>query len=360
MAAIVNIAREGPAAPQPERPSATAPEPTVETDALGGDESLAGELPRLLPLPGELREEGGILWWSSTRCKAGALELSSGSVTRIPGEHCRIWPSPDGRAALTVTARRSAALDGRGLEYVTLAGEQAVVFHSRGFIGSEVAWSADGQRVAVCVGTRSGTVVDLYRSVPGDREELPGACVPAWLPDGGLATSSARPPSVGVDGQNVLSPQKARALLPSVARDGRRAVSALAAGGGRLLAGLVAVSDTRLLPTAGALAVLRPDGQVDFEARLAAGILPAAVGLSPDASALWYHEAGDARAVIVSIPGGTRVPIFGARWISWSPDGRFLAAAQEGAIALYSWGPVLKQVASVPVDASDVSWTRRP
>lgn len=354
VAATVNFVQGGPAEETSSRATTEAPPPVVTGEL---DTDVPGVLPRILPLPAELRDEGGVVWWASTDCKAAALTLSSGAVTRLGGEDCRIWPSPAGTAALAVKARRSAALEGRGLSLVTLGGERRDVLHSPGFIGSEVAWSSDGTRAALCVGTRDGTVVDAYRTVPGERDRVAGACVPAWLGDGRLAVSYAGPVSIEVAGRSVFGPDEARALLPSVGRHERRAISALAASGDRLVVGLVVTSDVRLLPSSAAVAVLGPDGRIEFSARLREDVLPTAVGLAPDGSALWYHDAGQGRAVIVSIPGGRRVPIFDARWVAWSPDGSQLATATEDGIALRRW-PDGQELARIPVDAADVSWTR--
>jgi hypothetical protein len=345
VAAIVNFVQRGPAdAPSP--PPTTEAAPSVVTGEL--DTDVPGVLPRIVPLPAELRDEGGVVWWASADCKAAALTLSSGAVTRIAGEHCRIWPSPAGTGALTVTARRSAALEGRGLSYVTLDGDRRVVFHSPGFIGSEVAWGADATQAALCIGTRQGTVVDVYRAVPGARDRIDGACAPAWLGDGRLAVSHAGPVSIEVDGRTVLGADEARELLPSVGRRERRAISALAGTGERLVVGLVVASDIRLLPSSAALAVLGPGG-IEYRALLPEDVLPSAVGLAPDGSALWYYDAGTGRAVIVSIPGGNRARIFDARWVAWSPDGSHLATATDE-----------QELARIPVDATDVAWSAAP
>jgi hypothetical protein len=351
----VNVVQGG-AAEAPPPQAATEAAPTVVTGEL--DTDVPGVLPRILPLPAELRDEGGVVWWSSTDCDAAALTLSSGAVTRLGPERCRIWPSPAGTAALAVTARRSAALEGRGLDYVTLDGESRVAFHTPGFIGSEVAWSPDGRRAALCLGTRDGTVVDVYRAVPAYRHRVVGACAPAWLGDGRLAVSFAGPVSIEVDGRTVLGANEARQLLPSVGRRERRAITALAGSGDRLVAGLVVASDVRLLPSSAALVVLGPGG-IEYQALLSEDVLPTTVGLAPDGSALWYYDAGKARAVIVSIPGGRRVPIFDARWVAWSPDGSQVATATEEGIVLRRW-PDGQELARIPVDAADVSWSRGP
>jgi hypothetical protein len=63
--------------------------------------------------------------------------------------------------------------------------------------------------------------------------------------------------------------------------------------------------------------------------------------------------------VLVRLPGGRQIEPFGARWFSWSPDGRYLAAATRDGIALSRW-PGGEEVAVLPVEASDVTWTRSP
>lgn len=351
----MSLVREG-------SPDETAPAAETAAPVTAAETAEAPEpgLPGLIPLPAELRDAGGVLWWSSVDCRAGALALSSGVVTRIPGERCRIWPSPDGAAAVTVTARRAAALEGRGLEYVTLDGERAVLRHTPGFIGSEVAWSDDGAVAAVCIGTRRGTVVDVFRAGAARPERLANRCVPAFLADGRLATSAAAPAAVEVAGRTVADAAVLARLLPTRPRGFRRAVSALSARGATLVAGLVAVKERRPLPASSSVAVVGADGRVAFTHPLyPAETLPAAVGLSPNGDALWYRDAGTGQAIVVAVPGGRRLSFFLARWIAWSPAGDYVAAATAGGISLRRW-PSGVEVALVPVDAADVSWTHAP
>jgi hypothetical protein len=137
-------------------------------------------------------------------------------------------------------------------------------------------------------------------------------------------------------------------------------VSALASGGDRLAVGLVGLGEPDPLPKASALAVLDADGDVVFEARLFPQTsLPAAVGLAPDGSALWYRDIGNDRTVVLSLPGARRLSFFAARWFAWSPEGRYLAAARRDAIALLAW-PQMARRASIPVDATQIAWTRSP
>jgi hypothetical protein len=358
VAAIVNVIESG-SSEEPVRATGTT-EAHLDEHAPGPPDAdeLPEQLPALIPLPGQLREAGGTLWWSSVDCRAGILELGSGAVARVPGEHCRIWPSLDGSRAVALSARRSDALDGRGLVYLVPANaSERVVAHTPGTIGSEVAWSPDESSFAVCLATREGTVVDVLRFLPGGPESLPGGCFPAWLGDGRLALAFQRPVSVRVGETQLLGPEDAAQLLPSVPEGSEPAVSALFGLGDHLVVGLAVVSPVRLLPAAAAVVVLGAGG-IEFQARLTpAGTLPAVVGLSPTGDALWYLDASENRAVLLSVPGGRRLLTnLQARWIAWSPGGRYLAAASELGIRILTW-PGGEELVVVPVDASSVAWT---
>ncbi len=359
VAALVNVAREGPHG-EPVRAATTAQtdqEPPGRTDP----DSLQEELPNLVPLPAELREAGGMLWWSTPECEAGYLEISSGAVTRLRGDRCRIWPAPDGGAAVALVSSPSDPLEGHGLEYVApTQAVQRAVSHTPGVIASEVAWDPESLRFALCLGTRTGTVVDIYHSAPGGHEGREGVCFPAWLGDGGLALADAGGVSVRVDDRLLLGLKAAAEILPSVPEGAARRVSALGARGDRLVVGLAVVSPARPRPLSSAVALLAPDGDVEFQAWLAPqGSLPTAVGLSPAGDALWYFDATGGRTVVLSVPGGRRLSPFPARWISWSPDGRYVAAATVGGLSVLRW-PDGERLAVVPVDAATVAWTGSP
>lgn len=357
VAAIVNAIQERPSEPEAAVATTSEPAPDEEAPPPERGETVTEPLPALLPLPGELREAGGTLWWSGTDCAAASLRVGSGEVAEMPGEHCRVWPSPDGTSVLAVAERRSAPLAGEGLELV--AGPDAeprVLAHTPGRIASGAAWSPDGSRVALCLGSRDGTVVDVFAPETGERTAAPGACFPAFVADGTLAVAGADGISVQVGDRTVFGPEDAARIFPTVPKDARRVVTALAAHGDRLVAGLAVVSPARLLPSASAVVVLEGD-RADFIAKLyPARTLPAAVGLSPAGDGMWYLDASDGNAVILSVPGGRRFPVFNARWAAWSPDGRYLATASRRGISIVRW-PSGEEVAVVPVDASTVFWT---
>jgi hypothetical protein len=360
VAAIVHVVRTG--GDETAAPATTAAE-TSPTETTTEERQ---PLPAILPLGGDLRREGGVLWWSDERCRAEAVDVSSGTVTSLPGEHCRIWPSPSGSAVVATAASRSDALDGRGLVLFGYPGADAdrvlpagsVVEHEPGVIASDVAWATDGQAMHVCVATREGTVVDTIALADGASAVSSDECFPAVLEDGRLATVVG-PLGVTVGGHRLLGREDARVLLPSTGNGGRRVVTAVGGGDDELVVGLAAVSDTRLLPFSASVAVLAEGGAAPFFALLQPGALPAAVGLAPRGDALWFFDAGSGTAAIRDIPGGRQLPPLGARWLAWSPSGDFLAAATERSIRIYTW-PDAVEVERIPVAANVVAWTRAP
>jgi hypothetical protein len=326
-------------------------------------------LPAIVPLAGDLRAEGGVLWWSDVRCRAKALDLSSGTVSRIPAEHCRIWPAPSGSRVIVTATSRSDALAGKGLvqfSYPPPEGSQVlegqtVLRHEPGVIASEVVWPRGESVALACVATRDGTIVT---GVGADPLLAPGfgvqrdSCFPAVLPDGRYA-SVVGPASIVVDGRALLSDAELERLLPSVPRRARRVVSGLGAGDGEVVAAVAAIVKGRLLPSSAALAVVTAKGTVRFSAALRSDVLPAEVGLSPHGDALWYFDAADGSAHVIALPGGRELPPYGARWVAWSPSGDYLAAAGEASVQIFTW-PDGAEVEQLPVAANVLAWTRAP
>jgi hypothetical protein len=361
VAAIVNGLRSG------AESSVPSPEPSGKTEPKRVDE--AQELPTILPLSGDLRAEGGVLWWSDVRCQAKALDLSSGAVSRIPAEHCRIWPAPSGSRVIVTATSRSDALDGKGLvqfSYPPPEGSQVlegqtVLRHEPGVIASEVVWPR-GEGVALaCVATRDGTIVT---GVGADPLLAPGfgvqrdSCFPAVLPDGRYA-SVVGPATIVVDGRSLLSDAELERLLPSVPRRARRVVSALGAGDGEVVAAVAAIVKGRLLPSSAALAVVTAKGKVRFSAALRSDVLPAEVGLSPLGDAVWYFDAANGNAHVMGVPDGRELSPDGARWVAWSPSGDYLAAAGERSVQIFTW-PDGAEVDQLPAAANVLAWTHAP
>ncbi len=360
VAATVNVVRSGggPATlrPGPQRTNASVPD-TGETTP---EETVTeGELPALLPLPGELREEGGILWWSDEDCAAGSVELASGAVAHLPDEHCRLWPAPDGSRAIALAANRADGLEGRGLVLLEgRAGEGRVLRHEPGFLASELAWAPDSLAFAGCFAAAEGAVLDV-RPLDGAGLHGAGLCFPVWV-DAGLAAAKLSPLSIELGGETVLDSEAIAGLLPDVPEGARREVSALGGGGGRLVASLVVLSDRQVFPSSGVLAVLSENGLVGRPVHLPERALPAAIAVAPGGDALWYLDAAEGRVRVVLLPGGEPVSSFPrSRFAAWSPSGRYVAAATKEGIAVLAW-PGLAPVTVIPVVANDVSWTESP
>jgi len=292
-------------------------------------------------------------------CTIGSVDLSSGSVVTSRRKHCRVWPAPDGESAVALAEPRSSALSGMGLDLLDERGRREVVVrHTPGFLGSEIAWGPDGRAFAVCFATRRGTTVDVIGAGGRRLARRPG-CFPAWLTSGGLVTASGPPGTLEVDRRPFPGARQLGDLLPAPRRGESVHVSAVASGAGRLGVAVVALRRTRTVPASAAIALFSEAGRTEFAGRLESRSLPVIVGVAPDGRGLWYYEATDGMAVVLQAPGWDRFRLPGARWVSWSPSGTFLAAATDQEIRLLDW-PSGNEVATIPVDAADVAWAPGP
>jgi hypothetical protein len=339
----------------PKRPAAAQKQARHEERARTTDASVAQDafLPQFVPLPAELRQEGGVLWVASTSCRVGWIAVGLGWTHELSGQHCRIWPSPTGARAVVVTTRRAAALAGRGLLSVRRAGgPEQLVRHTPGFVAADLAWSPDGAVAAACFGTQHGPVVDLLYA--NRVQTLPGVCTPAFTGSGVLVAAVPSPPRVLVGDRTVLSPAQADALLAAVPAGAKPAVSAVATSGDRIAVTLTAVTPKTYVPVAAALVVVSAGGEQLFSMRLGPQ-LPSAVGVAPNGSAVWYLNAVDGAAHLVGVRSGPIEEPRGHRY-AWSPSGRYLATATGDGVVISEW-PDGRRVAALPIAVSDLGWT---
>jgi hypothetical protein len=357
VAALVNYVRSDGETPTTAAPAAETEAETGHVDTGG---ALPGELPEIITLPAELREEGGLLWWAG-RCEASVLDASSGLVADVPGDACDIRPSPSGASALAgVDVERAATRTGVVLVSrprnggSTLDRGEPIVDTST--LVTPSAWNPAGDRVAICASHDGGFSVDVLDLDDGTRSSVRGYCLASFLDDGRLAVAQG-PAEIALDGQAVFGEAQAELMLPDVPASDRY-LTAIGAGGDRLVVGLVSNQPT----PAAAIAVVAPDGTIEFSAHLRPGTFPGAAGLAPDGHALWYVDGGAGPrgdVVILDIPGGRQLEPYRAHWLAWSPGGDYLAAVVGPGIDIYSW-PDGDRVATLDVEADTVTWTRRP
>ena len=359
VAAVVNFVRsDGTAAPVAE-----APEAETETQPADTGGALPGQLPEIITLPSDLRQEGGLLWWAGGDCQASVLDLSSGLVVAAPAGTCDIWPSPDGARAIA-----SAAPDGAGGQSAVTPFTYPPPEGATVLAGGEVvenalplltpsAWHPGSDRVAVCTPSAVGIFVDVLDLEDGTRDSvaniggggISGFCQASFLADGRLAVvrDGVR---IELDGREIFGVRDATRLLP----DASPGITALGAGGDLLAVGLR--SDR---PAAAAIAAITPDGTVEFSAHLRPDSYPTVVGIEPDGRSLWYLNATSGNAAILEIPGGRRSEIYRAGWLAWSPDRAYLATVVREGIEIISLRTG-RLLTTLDVPANVVSWTKRP
>ena len=170
------------------------------------------------------------------------------------------------------------------------------------------------------------------------------------LADGRRVQVERVPPTI-LAGNEVIADE---AELEELAAGPRPRVTAIAARGERIVA---ALGDGVLVHPAVVLVFHR--GQLEERIPLPDGSFPSVVGLAPDASAIWYHDASDGRDRVVLLADGRLVELEGVRSFAWSPDGSLLAAATAGGVAVLRW-PGGERLTTIDVTAGTVEWNAFP
>jgi hypothetical protein len=309
-----------------------------------------------------LARAGGWLWWVDGDCNASAINLATLRVRHVEGQHCRVWPNPQGTLALApiggsadlVAERRLAVIDlndPRGLRQV------ATIHHQDGVLASPVAWDAGGDNAAFCIASPAGTEVIRVTAYEWEQRVIPDACDPVWL--GGDRLAFVRDDRV-VDARGRALPL--RELLLRTLRGGHAKITALAANRSR--PELVAIGVARrtqygraVPPAAMVVADLRGIG-VSYRRGDSAAVRE--TGIAPDGRAAWFVDVETGRSHLEAgplppaFPGS--VPIEAWRY-AWSDGGAFLAVAEDHRVEVFDWRTGQSAVVD-NISARDLAWVR--
>jgi hypothetical protein len=271
--------------------------------------------------------EGELVFTAVDGCRVRAVDLSSGRERELASFSgtCELWAAPTGQQVAYGLGPSS----GDGFvpfKLADLAAPERELGGYRALFGV-VLWSQDGQRVAWC-GTRR---VGFDLEVGGPARRLP-SCPAAYTPDNGIAFAIGR--RLVVEDKTVLRADAGITFARfgtdeslAVVEDGRELVRYSPDGRHRDIIG-IPEGRTPILSPDNCAAVFRPlegSGGITFTA------LPCFQGRAP-----------------VDLVGNDA---------AWSPDGEWLAVAEEDAIALERVvGPA--QTVRWPARAAELAWRR--
>jgi len=272
-----------------------------------------------------LHVAGGHLWWVGNSCAPTRYALESGRLTVSAKRYCLIWPSPDGMRTLAAGSAGAfpappagmAVLSGARLDTVALT----PVREDR--IDAPPVWSSDGKLALVCIKERSASIhsIELVERPWTTAKPLSHSCTPALA---GQAVLSSAGSTVYVNSRPYLT----RLLRAGMRRGGPLSVTAMAFAQGNLA---VAMSNPRRSR------IVIVDTTTGSVQRLRTATPVHEMALSPNATQLWYQLSTSNKLVLEELDG--RVQLGGVPGVAdayaWSPDGRFIAAAQNGAVQVF-------------------------
>lgn len=303
-----------------------------------------------LPPPGAL--EGMLVFADrDVGCRLTMLSLSTLRPAPTSLETgCRLWASPSGRLAVIALPEK-----GQPLALVRFR-PRAEVLSELGEVLGDPSWSPDGARVAWC-GGQEGQLFSVTIATPVEsrRETLPG-CAPRFAADGSLLVRSLAGSELwNGSGEVELSAddlllglddglgQDPEILGYDKSPDGTLAVTAAIRGSADTTvlelwqAGTLEVSvPVRGGQGMGQLLRFSPDGTVF------------AIGPPPDPTGgpVTFVDLRLRRPTLeVTAPGG----------FAWSPEGAWLAVAEEGEVVIYSRDSD-QPVYRLPISARGLSW----
>jgi hypothetical protein len=271
-----------------------------------------------------LRAASGHLWWVGASCRPTRFALAGGSLTISSRRYCLIWPSPDGTRTLAYGTAdafpappgRMAVLSGARLGTVVLTPIR------EDSIQSPAVWSSDGKLALVCVaGTFTPMAIDLLEQPWRKALTVSHHCTPALA---GNSVLSSGPEGTVYENRGRL--HVSGALRAGMGR--HIGVTAMAFSQGHLAVAVASPSRWRIVvidTTTGEVQRFRTVGPVSE------------IGVSPDGSQLWYQLPTSGKRALLALDD--RVQLGGVPAVAdayaWSPDGRFIAAAQNGAVQVF-------------------------
>jgi hypothetical protein len=251
--------------------------------------------------------EGDLVFTDGRDCRVRVIALASGRERPSGGvaSTCDLWAAPKTvRIAIGVGARTDATVPFR---FVDLARTGRQVGAYRALVGS-IIWSPDGQRAAWCATPQTGFELEIG----GTRRRLPG-CPSAYTPEGDLAY--ARGGELFVVGRRGAERVIRASDIIVYTRYGRDGSIAAVVDGRRI---------ERFVGG-------RRRHAVDLPTRLW-GVSPV---LSPDNCGALLSEGG--RVFVVDVGClGPHIRDMPGKAATWSPDGRWIAAAGEDEIGFRS------------------------
>jgi hypothetical protein len=327
----------------------------VSSPGASGGPHLTDRHPPPVRSQDMLRASGGVMWWVTGGCRLVRLRMSTLRVARADGRYCRAWPAPDGSVVLAASGTgptlsppvRLVVINGTSLRP---AAETPV----QGALVGPVAWSPDSLLASVCVSAGpEGVAVELL-SAPWQRaSSVSRRCRPVFTHTATRLTSDGR--SIfegdanlnmdGMLGRAVGDPAAGYRVTALAATP--NGVAAAVTGRRRTVPGQVVSRIVVFNRLSGHSLIVDTPGPVSD------------IGVAPDGRALWYRQAANGAVAIVSLgTGGVPVGVPGtARAYAWSPDGRYVAAADAGHILVVDSRSGATGIIGAK-QVTSLSWTR--
>ena len=289
------------------------------TTASRTDETETRTLPaQFAPVPAR----GSLAFTDRADCRVRDISVATGTESALPrlGTSCELWSAPAGnRIAYGLGRPYREAVPFR---FVDLSEPERELggFHA---LFGYIAWSADGRRAAWCGQSRTGFDLEL-----GGSADRLGQCPTAYTPDSEVAYAVA---NRIVAGDRVVL--RARGFVSNVVWGRDRSLAIVIEGRHVERYERGAVTGAREIPPS-----LR-------------GSIPV---FSPDNCAVLLRRGPAFHLLDVGCFAGDEETFEGSA-VSWSPDGRWIAVAEDDSIAFHRVVGA-EGVMSWPVAAAELAW----